>query len=833
MTLFRKNVLMLLALLAAPFIYGQVNPDIQKGDRAFDRFDYQEAIYYYSIANDNSPGDALITRKIANTYRRMGQFNLSSEWYHSTLEIDSTHAEDMLFCAEALKNLGQYDEAIRWYEAYNRVKPGDIRAESHLSDKLYYRDYFADTARYKIKKLKINNDHPVIGISFFEGDKLLISAVNPDKKKTGESSPYLDVFACSMNDNNELENPEKLGKKVNSKYHDGPAFYSPSDNKLYITRSNIRNGKPVRDKKGNVNLKLYTSENAQGIWHSTQELKFNSDNYTTGHASVSKDGSTLYFVSTQEGGYGGSDIYQCFRTANGWSDPVNLGANINTPGNEMFPFIADNGTLYFASDGHAGLGGLDIFFAMRKAEIWQKPVNMGAPVNSTMDDFSIVFDYKNDFGFFCSNRSSMGDDDIYYYRLLKVEKMTIAGALKTKSPGVSLARQKIKVTHKNGGQVETILLTEDERFEVNLKAGDKIAVFMTDSNYFDTHHPILVYSAPAILEDPFVNIGSRDVTLSHEPDASGILADMKTTAFEEAAMRTPIETEEERLTRLALTELKGISTSIAMPMLDNSSLLTLSPGQRQLAYDEYMASGDSLSMVSQLESARSAYLKASALMPSDPLPTMKVIALDDKLRDENKTESDIQYDKLIEKADSLFANKLWSEALKYYSQAKSINAECVYPRMQINRIYRLMGQEEKTAETPSPIQTGKTANNNSALASNELDYIIFNYNSFAIRPEDIKKLDALVVLMRENPQSLLMVRTHCDSRGSLEYNQKLSMQRAKSIHNYLIKKGIAKDRLMAEWYGELRPLRRCVNGNECDESDHQINRRAEFKLVRL
>jgi len=140
---------------------------------------------------------------------------------------------------------------------------------------------------------------------------------------------------------------------------------------------NMKGGRPLRDKNGNVNLKIFEAAYENGEWGSAQEWKFNDNNYSTGHPVLTKDGQTMYFVSTRPGGFGGSDIYVCYKSGNGWSEPENVGSNINTAGNEMFPFISDENDLYFTSDGHAGLGGLDIFISEKKNDLWQLPMICG------------------------------------------------------------------------------------------------------------------------------------------------------------------------------------------------------------------------------------------------------------------------------------------------------------------------------------------------------------------------------------------------------------------------------------------------------------------------
>ncbi len=823
-------------LLQAPS-FAQSVALMDKGDKAFDKFNYEQAMYFYETAYESSPTDPAITRKIANTYRRMGQLNMSAEWYRKTLELDPTNAQDMLFYAEALKSLEQYDEAIYWYENYDKLIPNDSRAKSHLHDKFYYKDLFADTLRYDMKRQRINNNMPVISAALFEDEKILVSAINLDNTKAGEDNPFLDVYLCEFSKDEELINPIKLDKKVNSKYHDGPAFYSFSQHTLYITRNNVKGGRPVRDKNGNVNLKIYEANYENGQWSAAQEWRYNDNNYSTGHASLSKDGQSLYFVSTRPGGFGGSDIYVCYKSGSGWSEPVNLGPNVNTAGNEMFPFMSDEGHLYFTSDGHAGLGGLDIFKSEEKGNVWQEPKNMGSPINTNHDDFALIYDKESDLGFFCSNRSGMGDDDVFSYKNVYVERMIVAGTLKAGIPNVSLAGERVAIKNLTTGQTTFVRLDEFERFEFSAMAGEQVSVHMMNGEYFDENSPAMTYTLPGDINDPYVNSGTKIVALTKVPGHQGKLTRVEN---EGLATATPVSVETKPAasgnnksgTNAANSTktgaLSGNNTDATVSVKDDSAI------KANENFNNRISEADALFKSGKLKEARTAYISASAMKPGDKYTQSQVAIIDQKLEDERLAQDRKKYATIIKEADGLYSSGKHDEAINAYKSALNILLEEKYPQERILAIEKAKKEEQYAKNSGSTSQSEfDTTPAFIDLDGMDIDNVMFDYNKALIRKEDIATLEKVGKFMKEHPNTKLLIRAHCDSRGSQAYNQSLSMSRAMAVQGYLMQKGFKRDRFKSEWYGEQVSLNGCDDGVPCEEGEYEVNRRCEFKLVEM
>lgn len=493
------------------------SPIEEKGDKALDKFELEDALYFYQMAHEQGDESARLTRKIALVYRQLGALETSADWYSRTLALDASNPEDMLYFAEALKILERYEEALSWYKKYLFERPDDSRAQSHVANTRYYRELLADSMRYEFKKLGVNTDRPAFGVCAMDG-KMLFSAasISPTFSatgETGEDDPFLDVFVATIGENMELTQVSPLEGEVNSKYHDGPVTFDPETREILVTRNNMKNGRPVRDKKGNVNLKIYATALAGDRWLKATELPFNSDEYSTGHPCISPDGSLLYFVSNKDGGYGGTDIYACERNGLLWGEPYNLGATVNTEGDEMFPFAADGNTLYFASNGHAGLGGLDIFASTSEAHHWSKPHNLGAPINTNHDDFSLYYNPDTEDGYFTSNRSGKGSDDLYYFQNIELTETILAGVIQSPSPEQTLAGQAIWID-RNGAR-STALLNETQSFEVVAEAGDHLEIGMVSDEY--SQEALLVFDVPESLDEAFTYIGNLQSLLKAAP----------------------------------------------------------------------------------------------------------------------------------------------------------------------------------------------------------------------------------------------------------------------------------------------------------------------------
>jgi outer membrane protein OmpA-like peptidoglycan-associated protein len=843
------SVIMALAFIwCSAALQAQESIEIEKGDDAFYKFDYKEALFFYETAYDVNPKDPDVTRRIAKTYHRMGQTAIAAEWYQKTLEQDASNAEDLLAYAEILKMLVQYDEAIHWYDMYYKMRPHDSRAQSHLRDKQYYRDLFADTSKYNMKSLAINNELPVLGISAFDSERFLVCAIQMDNEKgkqTMEGLPYLDIYQCELNDNEELINPVALDKHVNSKYHDGPAQYSFVDQTLYVTRNNMRGKRLVTDKSGLAIAKIYAIEYKGGKWSNAQDLSINSNDFTNMHPSISKDGKTMYFVSNRPGGLGGTDIYMTTKVGNNWSEPVNLGSKINTAGNEQFPYISSEGYLYFASNGHAGLGGLDMFMSEQISGDWQFPINLGAPVNTNFDDFSLIYDKELNQGFFCSNRSGNANDDLFFYKRVSIERMMVAGTIKSNIPNLSFAGERVQINKLNKKLKTFVVLDEFERFEINAEPGDTIEVTMMNAEYFDQNQIVYQHIVESPIVDPFVYLGETEPKLIKIPTHEGRLgkyagqglapstALLGTSIIKpEGSTTSPWDAKEnEKLQNVTDQLAEGAGTAgesqNTLKSKGNGTGLEADDAQliaQRAAIAAKIKEADQLLASNNYEEARNAYVSATAIDLKNEYAKNQITKIDGIL---NKLASDKKaYDTAVLSGDQALQDNKWEEAIKQYKKAIALRPSEVYAKNQLKKAEEAF----KSSTAASIFDEATAALDLEALSINN---VIFDYNKALITSIAEENLKKILQLMKENPSMKLLIKAHCDSRGSMSYNQSLSMSRAMAVQGWFMQRGIKRDRLYAEWFGEQRPLNGCLDDVPCEEDQHEINRRAEMKLVNM
>jgi outer membrane protein OmpA-like peptidoglycan-associated protein len=300
----------------------------------------------------------------------------------------------------------------------------------------------------------------------------------------------LDLYVSKVNkESQDLNEAIKFSKKINSKYHEASVSFTPDNSTMYFTRNNF--GKKLRrDKNGINHLKIYTSKKIDGEWTEAEELPFNSDDYSTGHPALSPDGKKLYFVSDMPGTIGDTDIFVVDVLGNGrYSEPKNLGPGINTKQKEMFPFVNDK-KLYFASNGHVGLGGLDVYEVAYDGEGFKEVTNMGQPINSNMDDFSYIVDEGNQKGYFASNRrGGKGNDDIYSFEKLQLEevvKNAISGVVTELITGDAMPKALVTLLDGNNIKLKEMVTENDGSFVFeDLDSDTKYTIKTTKSEFFE------------------------------------------------------------------------------------------------------------------------------------------------------------------------------------------------------------------------------------------------------------------------------------------------------------------------------------------------------------
>lgn len=351
--------------------------------------------------------------RLAESYRNTGNSMKAEIWYRRLDSSPMVSLVDRFNFAVVLMENGKYQEAAEKFSAYLQFDPTAKKAKRLLSvcDSIHL--FFEDTTLYKITVPEFNGEYEsnFSPVYFRDGIVFISDRIAPGKKRMispWSGKPYLDLF-FTKETSGKWSIPQLLKGGVNGIFDEGPATFSPDFNTIYFTRLDY-SGKIIEKNQKNMSLlKLFSGQYTGTAWRLNGPMSFNNSEYSVGHPALSSDGKILYFVSDMPWGYGGTDIYKSVFINDRWSEPENLGNAINTDGNEMFPFIAADSILYFASDGHLGLGGLDIFSAYWNGGSWMNAENLQYPVNSSKDDFGYIIDSTNSHGFFSSNRSKNRD----------------------------------------------------------------------------------------------------------------------------------------------------------------------------------------------------------------------------------------------------------------------------------------------------------------------------------------------------------------------------------------------------------------------------------------
>ncbi len=389
---------------------------VRRAELHYQFFSYKSSVdLYQQVINKRGANDTLRLR-VAECYRKLNLQDSAASWYGQIRDESVMEPVHHLYYAQASQYVGDYDEAKRQYQKFQELAVGDSRAPLNISAIDNRDDYYIDSSLYRVKEMPTNSPEADFAPTYYRNGFVFASSRERpaliQKKFKWNQKPYLDLYYAENLDSGSYAQPVGLSKKVNSKFHEGPVTTYAGGRKMIFTRNNFLQG-TGKSEEGIIKLKLYSAEISEDQkWTNIQELPFNSDEYSVGHPTISEDGTTLYFASDMPGGFGGTDIWvSTYDTA--WSQPVNLGDQINSEGNELFPFIYGDSLLYFASNGYGSLGGLDIYKTWVNAED-PGVVNMGYPVNTNKDDFALVLDNPGKKGFFSSNREGgTGDDDIY------------------------------------------------------------------------------------------------------------------------------------------------------------------------------------------------------------------------------------------------------------------------------------------------------------------------------------------------------------------------------------------------------------------------------------
>lgn len=464
----RITKFLVVAIIAGLF---SINASAQKdhlevANSAFEAQEYYKAITLfkkaYSKEKDKS-NKADIIFKTAESYRYVNDMKQAETWYRKAIKIKYPENKVQLHYANALKANGKFEDAIVEYEKYAELVPDDPRGKNGAEACALAQKWVDNPSRYVVENVvQLNGKQMDFAPSYASRNhKELYFTSSRDNASGSEvdgwtGQGFTDIFTATIDNKGKWSKPKPLPATINSVYNEGAAIMNNDFNQMIFTRCGVK-------KKVKMGCELYTSNKSGDSWTEPEVLPFfkkaqedDSTQVTVGHPALSADGNVLVFASDAEGGKGGRDLWKSTfdQEKKRWSAPVNL-ASVNTPGDEMYPFIHADGTLYFASNGHIGMGGLDIFMAEAQGDDWGNVTNMRSPINSSSDDFAIIFEKEQEKGYFTSNREDgKGSDDIYSF-LLPALKFTLGGTVSDYKTKQAVGNATVSIVGTDGSSLET------------------------------------------------------------------------------------------------------------------------------------------------------------------------------------------------------------------------------------------------------------------------------------------------------------------------------------------------------------------------------------------
>ena len=382
---------------------------------------YEAAAIYRKVYTKTSPKKrdlrGYIAYRMAECNRLINNTAKATSAYMNAIRYDYPDSTVYLRMGQMLQKTGRYPEAIKNYDIYMENDPSNLLAINGIQGCELAPGWKKNPTRYEVRRMDKFNSRRGEFSPMLAGDKYdqLYFASSRSKDKDAKVSAITgqnnnNLFLVKQDEKGAWLAPVELEDEVNTEYDEGTPSFSPEGNPMYYTYC-------AQDPEGPRTAEIYISTRSSAKWGKGTRATIVKDSVTAlGHPSISPDGKYLYFVSDAVGGFGGKDIFRARVAGNDFGPMENLGEEINTPGDEMFPYVRDSVTLYFASNGHPGMGGLDLFKATQDSTGKWKVENLGAPINSMADDFGITFAGKEERGFFCSNRNdARGYDHIYSF----------------------------------------------------------------------------------------------------------------------------------------------------------------------------------------------------------------------------------------------------------------------------------------------------------------------------------------------------------------------------------------------------------------------------------
>jgi outer membrane protein OmpA-like peptidoglycan-associated protein/5-hydroxyisourate hydrolase-like protein (transthyretin family) len=887
----KKSLLIVTIIFAGVFsAFGQLS----KGDRCFDMYKYKQAIAYYEKALSSNPKDTDALAHIAASYFILRDYNNAEKYYAQAASVLDASANIHYFYGQVLKCNGKPDEAKKQFLIYSILMPKDSITSKEA---IYFCDKSKSHTSYKISTINtINSSHAEFCPALYEDQLVFTSDRQPDivnmSKDNSTGGNFFKVYASKINHKVYYE-PKELSFTINkteSHYNVGPVCFSADGNEMFFTEvASVRKNNFVNQ------AKIYYCKKSGKGWGSPKAFPFNSDKYAVMDPSLSADGQDLYFSSNMPGGFGGTDIYVSHRNSNGdFLTPQNLGKNINTPGNEAFPYMRKDGVLYFASDRHFNFGGLDLFSTAQINGKWVDVRNLGPDINSSTDDFGICFNSDNRTGYFSSNRADgKGLDDIYTFEFIG-DFISLKGAVllsyDIKDPAPNI---KVNLVNDSGRVVNSTMTNNNGNFVFKNLEPDKtyaIKVSDSDSRFMGKHKFYLADTTGKIVSittiddrnggrfsfsklpadltklskldaaDTKINLagsllrGDSSKPISNVKinlvNAKGEVIQSATTNAFGAFVFTQLPPDETYEFRLADEDSKFAPKSkIVLTDKSGNTIKTFYVSNNgKFDFEVLVADTTSLKKM-MVEDPQLRLQISNVLLSADkktPLSNVKLSMVD---KDGHVLQSTVTGPN----GDFIFTNLPPDKNYTIQVDASdprisklgkiymADNKLLTFRELLLNKgafKYEMLPSDQKSMGNVYVYDPWIEALNlKNKKSKNDSMYIIeniyYDYEKWDILPAGTHVLDKVVQVMKNDQSIKLELDAFTDPRGSDEFNMDLSQKRADAAVNYMVAHGIAKARVTGKGFGKTHPLNKCGDPNvHCTEEEFAINRRTEFKIIR-
>lgn len=465
-----------------PSIYSDVSESrlMKRADKLYGKYAYMDAAKSYEKAFEKGDKSPELFKKLGNTYYFNANQEKAAKWYNELFALNVAVEPEYYFrYSHALKSIGQFDKANQMLSLFNKKNKADSRGKSFVNKSNYLDIIKSNSGRYTMEDAGINSKYVDYGTAIVN-DKIVFTSARDtgnfaQRKHKWTNQYFTNLYSSDLEvDKSGKIRVNKFSKSLNTRFHEATPVFTKDGKTMYFTRNNYLDGKRGKSDNKITLTKIYKAKLIDSTWQEALELPINGDNYSTEHPALSEDGKTMYFASDRPGTYGQLDLWKIGINEDGsFGNPENLGTKINTEGRESFPTFTNENELYFASDGLLGLGGYDIFVSkLNKYNVFLEPINIGAPANSSDDDFAYLIDTDTRKGYLSSNRpGGKGLDDIYKFVETKrlICEQSLSGTITDADTKKTIEDSKITLCNEHFVEINKIQSKENGTyfFDVN------------------------------------------------------------------------------------------------------------------------------------------------------------------------------------------------------------------------------------------------------------------------------------------------------------------------------------------------------------------------------